>query len=169
MSFKACHKQKKPTLFKIGCALRGGRISFATKPQICSTKPRFHCKQSRMSNNLCKCGNPRRVNARNCKKCHAECTRKYRKNNVMTAEARFRSNARSYLHVYIRRGKIKKLDCQVCGSPFVEGHHKDYSKPLNVTWLCKMCHRLYHSAQRSRLGPRSSPREAGQSACSRAS
>jgi hypothetical protein len=40
------------------------------------------------------------------------------------------------------RSKISKPDhCTRCGlicNP--EGHHEDYSKPLEVLWLCRPCH-----------------------------
>jgi hypothetical protein len=35
--------------------------------------------------------------------------------------------------------------CQRCGSTKRrEAHHADYSKPLEVEWLCRMCHRMIH-------------------------
>lgn len=30
--------------------------------------------------------------------------------------------------------------CQLCGSSDPEAHHPDYSRPLDVLWLCRMCH-----------------------------
>ena len=59
----------------------------------------------------------------------------------ITPEARARSNARAYLRVYLRRGKITKGPCAVCGTSLnVQGHHEDYAKPLDVVWLCQVCH-----------------------------
>ncbi len=32
--------------------------------------------------------------------------------------------------------------CSDCGETKVEAHHEDYSKPLDVEWLCKKHHKL---------------------------
>ena len=46
----------------------------------------------------------------------------------------------------IEDGKlIKSPACQRCGAETkLEGHHLDYAKPLEVTWLCRPCHRAEH-------------------------
>lgn len=45
----------------------------------------------------------------------------------------------------LRDGKIKKQPCQVCAEEKVHAHHKDYSKPLDVIWLCARCHHRLHA------------------------
>ena len=44
----------------------------------------------------------------------------------------------------LREGKIKKKNCELCGSRKSQAHHKDYSKPLDVRWLCPKCHAFRH-------------------------
>lgn len=51
--------------------------------------------------------------------------------------------ARSMLKYHVKVGHIIKPDiCSNCQEPRprIEGHHGDYSKPLEVIWLCKRCH-----------------------------
>ena len=45
----------------------------------------------------------------------------------------------------VKRGKLKVGVCEVCGSTDVHGHHDDYSKPLEVRWLCPKHHRQWHA------------------------
>ena len=42
------------------------------------------------------------------------------------------------------KGKIAKLPCEVCGSANVQAHHDDYSRPLDVRWLCAKHHAEHH-------------------------
>jgi len=46
----------------------------------------------------------------------------------------------------IRDGKlIQASECSVCKSTEkIEGHHDDYTKPLEVRWLCESCHKEWH-------------------------
>jgi len=47
----------------------------------------------------------------------------------------------------VKNGTLTKFPCDVCGELKVEAHHTDYSKPYDVTWLCKKhhgeAHRIY--------------------------
>lgn len=47
-----------------------------------------------------------------------------------------------------RNGALTRLPCRDCGAKKSEMHHPDYSKPLDVVWLCKPC----HDAEHRRLG-----------------
>lgn len=41
----------------------------------------------------------------------------------------------------LRNGKLKKLPCEICRSKNnLNAHHDDYSKPLQVRWLCRYHH-----------------------------
>lgn len=46
----------------------------------------------------------------------------------------------------IRAGKLLKPGCcSVCKSEnLVQAHHDDYTKPLDVRWLCDSCHKEWH-------------------------
>jgi len=47
----------------------------------------------------------------------------------------------------IKSGALVKNDnCVVCTSDYaIEGHHDDYDQPLEVRWLCSLCHGNWHS------------------------
>jgi len=44
----------------------------------------------------------------------------------------------------LRSKKLQKTPCVVCGNLKSEAHHEDYSKPLEVIWLCRMHHMERH-------------------------
>ena len=53
-----------------------------------------------------------------------------------------RRKARTLINKLIKNRKlVKPTTCSICGSiDRIEGHHEDYSKPLEVEWLCYGCH-----------------------------
>lgn len=54
--------------------------------------------------------------------------------------------ARTALGKALAAGRILRPNhCEACGEPSkTQGHHHDYSKRLDVTWLCRKCHYGLH-------------------------
>lgn len=53
-----------------------------------------------------------------------------------------KEDARRAIMWAVRRGWIKPSPCEVCGTrENLQAHHDDYSKPLEVRWLCFKHHR----------------------------
>lgn len=48
----------------------------------------------------------------------------------------------------IRDGRIIRQPCEQCGSKQVQAHHDDYSRPLDVRWLCVTHHNEHHVRER---------------------
>lgn len=44
----------------------------------------------------------------------------------------------------LRSGRITREACEVCGDDQAQAHHDDYSKPLDVRWLCTKHHAEWH-------------------------
>ena len=59
-----------------------------------------------------------------------------------------KSKAYRIVFVNVRNGKLKPKPCEMCGNEKSESHHKDYSKPLEVIWLCKKHHMLQHKREK---------------------
>jgi hypothetical protein len=111
-------------------------------------------------------GNPLHI----CKSCHKERMRLHRLSNPQVQEReRQRSKTperRAHLRTVamrwrqqnpkgyrahnaannaVRDRKLSRQACQVCGTiEHVHKHHRDYTRPLDVTWLCAKCHRRLH-------------------------
>ena len=48
----------------------------------------------------------------------------------------------------IRDGKLQKQKCMICGGK-AHAHHEDYSKPLDIVWLCPVHHSELHRTRRA--------------------
>ena len=53
--------------------------------------------------------------------------------------------ARKVISEAIRRGKLKRGECVICGTKNAQAHHNDYTKKYDIVWLCLKCHSAYHS------------------------
>jgi formylmethanofuran dehydrogenase subunit E len=58
--------------------------------------------------------------------------------------------ARQSLATAVKSGKVvKPMSCSECPETHrIHGHHEDYSKPLDVEWLCPRCHGKRHRKHR---------------------
>ena len=45
----------------------------------------------------------------------------------------------------IKSGQLIRQPCEVCGNTRAHAHHDDYTKPLDVRWLCPKHHCRLHS------------------------
>ena len=44
----------------------------------------------------------------------------------------------------VRDRRLSRNPCEVCGESKAQAHHDDYSKPLDVRWLCATHHTEWH-------------------------
>lgn len=88
--------------------------------------------------------------------------KKVKRDYAATPEGRVRSNAAKVAYSKrnpkvrsaqvavgnaVRDGKLfKAAACDTCHTEgcYVEAHHCDYNKPLDVVWLCDDCHKAWH-------------------------
>lgn len=70
----------------------------------------------------------------------------YRKDWVL--RNRNKQIAHQIIQNLIKTNKIKRMSCEICSDPKTDAHHHDYTKPLEVAWLC----RIHHTEEHKRLG-----------------
>lgn len=110
---------------------------------------------------LCRCGQPFASYSKcYCSACATRWKKEYLaknpdqrdKSNKRTRERRFLSFdeyvkywARYTTGYAIKAGYLVKQPCQVCqSSENIEAHHADYSRPYEITWLCRRHHHEEH-------------------------
>lgn len=52
----------------------------------------------------------------------------------------------------LQRGTLVRGPCEACGAELAQAHHDDYSRKLDVRWLCRPCHRAWHQANDRPMG-----------------
>ena len=70
--------------------------------------------------------------------------RRQRANYLAKPENREKNRAREVCQAAIKSGKLTRQSCEKCGNVKTHAHHDDYSKPLDVRWLCHACHMAHH-------------------------
>ena len=71
------------------------------------------------------------------KAAHFKATKNYRNKNQK------KYKAHNMVNNAIRDGKLFCEPCEICGKK-ANAHHDDYSKPLNIRWLCPAHHSQWH-------------------------
>lgn len=101
-----------------------------------------------------------------CKECNKKDVRENRKKNIdyYRDYDKSRGNRQGYQYVKeyrkrfpkkyrahqlvkyaINAGNLVSEPCEQCGRQSdTHAHHDDYSKPLNIRWLCPPCHKQWH-------------------------
>jgi len=67
---------------------------------------------------------------------------------VGRSKKRYHEAYKAYIQA-LKDGSLIRQPCEVCGSLHSEGHHTDYSKPLEVQWLCRKHHKQEHARIRN--------------------
>lgn len=102
--------------------------------------------------------NQRRVRDKACVDCRKDHIKRYKKTENWKRAARehakrYAQNPDNIKKVKVRpkitsaivHGKLKRQPCEVCGSEHrIHAHHDDYSKPLDIAWLCAKHHHQRH-------------------------
>ena len=90
-----------------------------------------------------------------CKECQSAAVIKKRKSTApkeiahhkkfWLADNKLKVKAHRDVSYAVKTGKLIRQPCERCGTAeHVVAHHEDYSKPLDVVWLCKHHHKERH-------------------------
>jgi hypothetical protein len=122
----------------------------------------FYYSRLTADGHVCRCMNCMRKYALEYRKQNIDRIRKYDRDRGMLPHRRIfhnsiakkykdrfpnKTNAWNILKEAIRINKINKPnECSMCNKNNINiiGHHKDYDKPLDVIWVCEICHKELH-------------------------
>jgi len=72
--------------------------------------------------------------------------RNHREELLRKSKVRYKVNKHKYaahdrVRSALQKGLLVRQSCEVCKETKTDAHHDDYSKPLDVRWLCQRHHR----------------------------
>lgn len=122
-----------------------GRVIEVGFPHSVAIRVFYHCLKRFAPMDCQVCGQrfkPRSLRVLNrpyCKPCAIERLPKLEKMKI---------RARELAMIALKKGQIKRQPCQACGFKFdMHMHHPDYTKPLDIVWLCARCHAAEHKGE----------------------
>jgi len=146
---KVCNKFKSETGFYSGRTCKECTKKSVRKNRLKNIE--YYREYDRLRSGLLKRVRARKEYAEKCKKdpilrklSNAKKLEYIKRNTVKRAAHILTDNA-------IRSGVLVKKPCEFCGKKKVQAHHDDYSKPLEVRWLCIKHHHEHHKQERERL------------------
>lgn len=64
-----------------------------------------------------------------------------------------KARARNKVAYEVSKGNLTSKPCEECGDAPTHAHHPDYSRPLDIQWLCPACHKAWHQKHGEGLNP----------------
>lgn len=82
--------------------------------------------------------------SRECVRCADISSKRRSANRKQKKHSPLRWRANNAVYRAVKEGRLKRMPCEVCGNEKSHAHHHDYSKPLEVHWLCQAHHTEEH-------------------------
>lgn len=150
---KLCGKTKNKNEFYILCRRPSGKIYYQAHCKLCDNKRR---KKHYNENHEKECISRRKYYDKHKEQWEHylkwDKTEEGRKRKTELAKIRRQKNPKLFsagkkLLTAIKSGKLKRPSvCEKCGKKGkrIIAHHYDYDKPLDVLWICEICHSAIH-------------------------
>lgn len=132
-----CKEEKELDQFYNNCSLPSGKSSYC-KP--CQTAANRATIEKNPELHRATQAEYRAKNKAQVKQWNIEASAKYQSNPLN----RLKHACRSLTGRMVKNGIINKYPCEICGDVNSQAHHKDYSKPWDVEWLCIEHHKALH-------------------------
>lgn len=100
------------------------------------------------------CGQEMTARSSRARFCYGSCYRSHENKAAKARRSTWSEERRRAMYLVqkaVASGELVRGACEVCQSRTrIDAHHDDYSKPLQVRWLCRSHHRQHHANARKR-------------------
>jgi ribosomal protein S27AE len=117
------------------CAGRSPRGGVTTYTHTCSACGQVFERAGKTTNKADFCSNACRLRAS---------SQRFRDRFQPGHRSDLRGRASAAVHRAVAAGRLIRQPCEQCGDVPSEAHHDDYTRPLDVRWLCSSCHKKHH-------------------------